>query len=106
MNKIYKFYVDYGRMGSLEGIFVADEKDVAKIMGKEIYFGEVLGKHSECSAEINEDTLTVLSEDPDFVEKFISIMGYGTTSGLNPLEYYYEDEEEQDEGDFDEEHPQ
>jgi hypothetical protein len=36
-------------MGALSGIFVAEEEAVEALIasGKEVYFGEVLGKHSE-----------------------------------------------------------
>jgi hypothetical protein len=90
MKKIYAYYCDCGRMGSLDGIFVADEEDVKKTIGKTIYFGEVLGKHSEVIVDLEESELTVKSEDPDFVKRFIEIMGDGTISGFNPIQQYKE----------------
>ena len=44
MKKLYSFELDWGRMGSLEGLFIAEEKDVKDIIGKNVQFGEVLGK--------------------------------------------------------------
>ena len=47
MKAIYQFHWDCGRMGDIAGLFVASKQDVQDAIGKEIYFGEVLGKHSE-----------------------------------------------------------
>jgi len=88
MRKLYKFYWDCGRMGCLESLFVADEKDIKRIMGKEIYFGEVLGKHSEICGEIEECDITIKSEDPEFIDKLVEIIGDTTISGHNPISYY------------------
>ena len=95
MKKIYEFYWNCGRMGNLAGIFVADDSEIAAVIGKNVYFGEVLGKHSEIEGTLEEDKITVKSADPDFVAKFIEVMGEGTISGINPLDYYDPDEEEE-----------
>jgi len=92
MNKIYEFHWEVGRMGDVEGLFVADDADVANLIGKEIYFGEILGKHSEVYGTLEKGDLVVKSDDPEFVEKFIEIMGYGTVSGYNPFDYYDPDQ--------------
>ena len=36
-------------MGSVEGLFVADEEEIQRNMGMQVYFGEILGKHSGSS---------------------------------------------------------
>ncbi len=105
MLKIYEYGCDCGRMGVLDGIFVADDADVAKVIGKTLYFGEVLGKHSDITVNLEESELAVKSEDQDFIKKFIEIMGNGTISGFNPVEQYkyqqepdsgYENQEDDD----------
>ncbi|WP_422383233.1 hypothetical protein [Roseibium album] len=88
MKKLYQFHWNCGRMGDLDGIFIAEDSEINALIGKEIYFGEVLGKHSEIHGTLEENEVIVKSEDPDFIEKFISIMGDGTISGFNPLDYY------------------
>ncbi len=82
---IYKFYVDYGRNGNVEGIFIAEKCEVEELYGKEVYFGEILGKHSEVSITCAPEQFTVLSEDPDFVSKCVETLGEGTVSGNNPI---------------------
>ena len=80
--KLYNYGEDFERMGYLQGIFVADDADVLKVMHKEVYLGEVLGKHSSIEASVNEETLTVLTDDQDFIKKF---QEFRCHSGTNPV---------------------
>lgn len=93
MNKaIYKFHADCGRMGDLEGVFVADKSEIENIMGETVYFGEVLGKHSEVYFDIQEKHLTLVTED----EKMISLFEeFDLSAGHNPLDYYEESEDDE-----------
>ena len=69
MKKLYKFELSCGRMGSLEGVFVATEEEVEEALGKNVYFGEVLGKHSEIFFDLDESMLSVITDDQDFIDK-------------------------------------
>lgn len=92
MRKLYSFELDWGRMGSLDGLFIAEEQDVKDIIGKSVYFGEALGKHSEVEDEMTEDMFEAI----DLPEEVLSILEdkVGTTlSGYNPLDILAEDEE-------------
>lgn len=76
MNKyLYKFYWDCGRMGDLETLFVATEDEVKDLIGRNAYFGEVLGKHSEIEGEIEEKDITRLDLDSETVERVSEILG-------------------------------
>ena len=44
---LVKYREDYGRMGMLEGVFITTQETLNLIKGKYIFYGEVLGKHSE-----------------------------------------------------------
>ena len=103
MKKIYKFNVYCGRMGSIDSIFIADSEDVENIIGEDVYFGEILGKHSEINIAMENKHFTILSDDQDFISKAEEIFGTGTFSGHNPLDYCYDDEndnfDEEDEDD-------
>jgi len=93
--KLYTFYLDWGRMGDLEGLFIAEEQDVKDIIGKSVYFGEVLGKHSEVEDEMTEDMFEAI----DVPESVIAVLEekLGTNiSGYNPLEYYEEEDEDEE----------
>ena len=86
---IYKFYQDHGRMGSLEGIFVANPQKVKQLIDseKEVYFGEVLGKHSEIYGPISEDEMTMVAVEPALVELFEA---HDLSSGFCPFDYMEE----------------
>ncbi len=95
MKKLYSFYWDCGRMGDLEGIFTAEEEEVEKNIGKEVCFGEVLGKHSEIYGSLDEEDLTVLSDDQEFISKLEEVLGEGPVSGYNPIASIREEEEDE-----------
>ena len=88
----FKSFTSYFRVASFIfscslDIFTAEEETVSAIIGKEIHFGEVLGKHSDVHFEIEPRHIEVLSDDNEFIVKFIEILGKGTVSGINPLDY-------------------
>jgi hypothetical protein len=81
---IYSFYVEYGRMGQIDGVFVADSEDIKNIAGKEVYFGEVLGKHPEVVETMEDDYFTLKSDNQEFVTMFEQL---GLDTGFNPFDY-------------------
>ena len=99
MKGIYEFYWDCGRQGDLSGIFVTNKASVAKLIGKEVYFGEVLGKHSEVYGTIKEKDIELKSDDQVFIAQFEAIMGENFESGTNPLGYYDDPQIARDEED-------
>ena len=93
MKKLYKFYWDCGRQGDIEGIFIAEENEVKDIVGKDVDFGEALGKHSEISGTIEEGEITEIKVSETTLKEMEEILGT-SISGYNPLEYMNEEEEE------------
>lgn len=89
MKAIYKFESGCGRMGNLYGIFVADSKEVNDLTtsGGEIYFGEVLGKHSEIRGEISAIEIKMIKAVPELVEKFEEL---NMETGFNPITIWKE----------------
>jgi len=89
MANLYRFHWDCGRMGDVESVFAAEPEEVKAALGKQVYFGEILGKHSEVNGVLGEEDLTLLTEDSEFVRKAIE---YGVVPvGHNPLSYLNED---------------
>lgn len=86
MLKLYKFYWDYGRMGGVHGLFVADEKTVKNAVGQEVDFGEILGKHSEIDGRLESVDFTVMSEDQHLIESLLKVFPQRTLCGYNPLD--------------------
>lgn len=78
-------------MGCLHGLFIADSNDMENLLEKEIYFGEVLGKHSEISGTFEDGDAIAVSDDQDFLDKFVEVLGDGTILGYNPLDYVEEE---------------
>lgn len=95
MFNLYRFEFDCGRMGVVESIFAATEEKVSKVFGKKVYFGEILGKHSEIFCTVEPEMITLLTDDSRFVQKLVDIMDDKTISGYNPLEYIDWEEEEE-----------
>lgn len=89
IKKLYSFYWDCGRMGDLQGLFVATEEEVAKAIGQHVSFGECLGKHSDTYGTLEAEHLTIVSEDQDKVLWFEEIVG---STGHCPLDYIYCDD--------------
>lgn len=90
--KLYKFFVGCGRMGNVEGLFFAEESEIDDLIGKQIYFGEILGKHSEIVFNLEADHLTVINLSDDAVEELHKALGRERTiSGYNPFDYYEEE---------------
>lgn len=87
--KLYRYQEYFGRSGHLEGLFVAESDDVAKVMGRRVCFGEVLGKHSEVNGTISDKTLTVAVDDAAFVEQFSALLPDGV--GINPIDQAMEE---------------
>lgn len=86
MKAVYKLHFDCGRMGELTGLFIADTEAVNKLIesGEEVYFGEVLGKHSEVCGPIEQADITLVSTEESVIK---AIEEHGLENGFNPFDY-------------------
>lgn len=91
-NYLWKFKWDCGSMGELEGLFIATKPEVENAIGKEIYFGEVLGKHSEISGELESEEVQEIDANDTMIEELLDLFGVNIC-GYNPLEYIEDDNE-------------
>lgn len=89
---LWKFKWDCGRNGVVEGLFVATVGEILDAVGKHIYLGEVLGKHSEVFGEFEDGDYIQINLDSETIEKVAAVLG-DTWSGYNPLHYIGEDSE-------------
>jgi hypothetical protein len=101
MKALYQFYWDCKRSGDVTGLFVAHKTEVEAAIGRNVNFGEILGKHSEICGVLETDDLTIKSEDQEFIAKLVDVIGRNTISGYNPLEYLGEDEPDDEDEDED-----
>lgn len=83
---VYKLHFDCGRQGTLEGLFTAKKNHVKWLLesGAEVYFGKVLGKHSEVMGPIEEDDITLVSDDLNTIKV---IEENGLQNGYDPFDY-------------------
>lgn len=83
---IYRLNIDFRRMGDLNGIFIADKEHVEVLIkhGIVVYFGEVLGKHSEIFCSLDESDITLVSDNPEAIK---IIKELRLENGYNPFDY-------------------
>lgn len=106
MRKLWKFSWDCGRGGNVESVFVADGDEVRNAIGKEVYFGEILGKHSEVYGTLEATDVKELLATEEQIQWLIDTFeaapdlysdGSKTTitiMGHNPLQHIRSDDEE------------
>lgn len=88
---LYKFRWDVYRHGEIESLFIADDEQVGAVIGMTVYFGEVLGKHSEISGTLDPKDLTVITQEPGVIADLMRLFAgdrwgrSGSLCGLNPL---------------------
>lgn len=85
-----RFGWDCGRMGRVEGLFITTVEALEAAYGKQVYFGEILGKHSEVYGTLDRGDITVLTDDADFLDKLTQFVGT-EVGGYNPLSYLSEE---------------
>lgn len=86
MKALFKMNFDCGRMGNLEGVFVADTEDMKYLINNRVgvYFGEVLGKYSEITGRIDESEMKQITTDKNVIN---IVEKHGLESGYNPFDY-------------------
>lgn len=89
MRKLWKFDWN-GCYALIGGIFKATDDEVESIIGKELYLGEVEGKHSDVYGTIERDEITLISDNPVVVEAV-------PTFGYDPVAYIRDQEQEDEE---------
>ncbi len=91
MSKVLVKFDEYmSRSSNLEGLFISTEEKVNEMMGKEVYLGEVAGKHSEVIVTLGSDDIEIISDDANVIQVLSDIFPSGTISGINPFKTYDE----------------
>lgn len=95
---LYKFRWDVPRLGEIESLFIADSEQVEAVMGMTVYFGEVLGKHSDIQGTLDPEDLTIITQEPGVIADLVRLFSgdrygrSGSLCGLNPLHTLQDDE--------------
>lgn len=67
--KMYRFHVNFGRHGDIDGVFCATPEEVAAAVGVHVWFEEPWGKHSSADCAIEAGHFSILTDDQDFIAK-------------------------------------
>lgn len=86
--KMYRYNQDYGRMGDLSGVFLADGEDLAWFMGAEVWADDILGKHSEVKVSFNLNTVSLIDVSEQTVAELHRVLGKNI-SGTTPYDFDY-----------------
>lgn len=100
--KLYRYFKDYGRMGSIEGLLILtdEEKEKLEKYSNYLHWDELLGKHSEGVFDFSDETLTEIEIPENVVQILLDNIGQ-VISGPFDMEYF---DEMIDEVILDEEH--
>ena len=92
MFALYKYHQDFGRMGSLDGVFIASKQLVAEFidMKVNVWRYDVLGKHSEINITVSEDTISLVSDNQEVMDVLTSL-DVDISSGIDPIDMYMND---------------
>ena len=87
--KLWKFDICFGRAGDIAGLFIATEKEVEFLIGKNTDFGEALGKHSDVQHQFTKEDLKILDVSSFTIQELLKAVGTRYISGSNPFGYLY-----------------
>ena len=84
--KLWKYFIDCGRHGEIDGLFVATQEEIDSAIGRNVFFDEPLGKHSAIAGIIEPGEITLVTDDQHTIKTLEAITGK-TICGYNPLDY-------------------
>lgn len=88
---LWMFEWDVRRGGKVVGQFIATDEEVDTAIGSDVYFGDILGKHSEVRGTLDREDLRRVTDDEEFIKKCEELK---LLVGYNPLKYIRKEEEE------------
>ena len=108
--KLYRWYAYFGRSGSLSGLFVVNERGEqllreAIAVNARVYFGEVLGKHSDVDWRFTAEAFTQVEATDEEIQTICRVLQIDLKNlkhtrsilGWNPLGRMLDREEDEDE---------
>lgn len=90
---LVQYFEDFGRSGSLEGLFICSEDELEYLNGATVDFGEVLGKHSEVYSDETYENCKIITSNQDAIRDMEVMFGTKNISGYNPINFLGEDDE-------------
>lgn len=96
MRTLYRFKWEFGRMGTIEGLFISTPEVIEANLNAQVSLGEVLGKHSEVYGVLEMSDLEVVSTDQILIDRLAKACASDSICGYNPLDYIQPGEDEDD----------
>lgn len=88
---LWRYSKYFGRSGEVEGIFIATEDEIDNyLVGQEINFGEILGKHSDVDIYFEKSDFECLDVSESTIKDLFRVFGSRTIAGYNPFERLYD----------------
>jgi hypothetical protein len=81
---LYQWSASFGRMGDLSGIVITTPKELKIRAGADVYFGEVLGKHSNVWYEFDPSDFRLITNKPHEMDALKQLPNL--LSGYDPIE--------------------
>lgn len=97
MEKVLVKYHEDFYYGVMSGLFICTKSELEGLCGQEVCFGSALGKHSEVMTSDAYDYCEIVSECQDLIYDLESVFKGSVLSGVNPLDYVEETEDEGEE---------
>jgi len=88
--KLYRYYEDCGRMGSIEGLIFLSKEELKILRGSRVYWDDLLGKHSEGYFDFSKENLTEVKMSKEASAELFNILGQ-VVSGPFDLDYMLEE---------------
>ena len=89
--RMYRWNAGFGRSGNLDGVFFDDCRLIEALKGNDVYFGEVLGKHSDITYTLRTKDFECIELDFDTLKMLCEKLGQ-TVSGFNPIHELLKDD--------------
>ena len=84
MDVIAMFRWDCGRHGEIASVFACNRDVLESSYGAYLNFGNALGTGVDIAGVLEEEDITILSDDADTVSRVMAVYGE-TVEGFNPL---------------------
>lgn len=92
--KLYSYYEDFGRMGSIESLFFSSQDELEALQNYRIEWDELLGKHSDGRFDFTDRCVQEIVLPEDVIKVLYENLGK-VVSGPLDFDYFIEQIEEQ-----------
>lgn len=89
---LYRFLWENYKDGNIECLFLAEQAEVDALIGKQVAFGDVLGRNSDVGGVIEENDFTLIPLSENTLQELLIAFPDKILSGYFPEENEYYEE--------------